>query len=157
MPDIKKEAPVSQKTPPTSTATTANKTADPNAPKLESTGVTKTPTGETEKADSSTDKSGVITGDKAQQQEAMDNKEERVEEASNEPFEKHFSSIEGEVLQGDSFRITLKRGNRTIKIPVPVTGSNNITILANTFRLIKEVQNTATEKELYEKFNAFVS
>lgn len=153
MPEISKsdvKPPVSQqKSPDTgTTSTSANKTADPNAPKMESTGAVKTPTGQTVKASESvnkaTEKSGVVTG-------------ERTSSAtSNEPFEKSFSSIKGEILQGDSFRITLQRGNRTIRIPVPIQGSDNIVVLKNTFKLIEEMLATPTEKELDEKFHSFV-
>lgn len=146
----KTELPPSQKPNPNVPTTGAsNKTADPNAPKVESTGVVKSPTGQTVKASqpspSTPQKTGVITGDKASKTE------------SPEPFEKSFSSIKGEVLQGDSFRITLQRGNKTIRIPVPIEGSNNIVTISNTFKLIEEVLNTSTEKELDEKFHGFIA
>lgn len=112
-------------------------------PKIESTGAVKDTSGQTIKASETTNKDGVITGDK-------------TSKASNEPFEKSFSSIEGEALQGDSFRITLKRGRKTIRIPVPITGSDNVTTLTNTFNLIKKMLETPSEKELEETFGSFV-
>lgn len=139
------KAPVTQKNPP-NTGTT-NKTVDPNAPKLESTGMTKTPSGTQAKAGESVNKTGVVTGDKSGDSKKSENLE---------PLEKSFSSIEGEILQGDSFRITLKRGNKTIRIPVPIEGANNVIVLDNTFRIIKAVLEAKTEKELNEKFAAFV-
>lgn len=128
------------------TGTTDNKptTTTTNTPKIESTGAVKSPTGNTVKAAESVNKTGVITGDKTSTP------------TSNEPFEKTFSSIKGEVLQGDSFRITIQRGNKTIRIPVPIEGSNNIVTISNTFKLIEEILNVATEKELDEKFHSFV-
>lgn len=130
------------------TGTTDNKpSATPTStPKVESTGVAKSPTGNTVKAGESVNKSGVVTGDKAP-----------AKATPNEPFEKSFSSVKGEVLQGDSFRITLQRGNKTIRIPVPIEGSNNIVTISNTFKLIEEILNVATEQELDEKFHSFVA
>jgi hypothetical protein len=136
-------APPSQKNVNTGT-TDKPSTTTTNSPKIESTGAVKSPTGNTVKAAESVNKTGVITGDKTSTP------------TSNDPFEKSFSSIKGEVLQGDSFRITLKRGNKTIRMPVPIEGTNNIIVLSNTFKLIEEMLNIATEKELDEKFHSFV-
>lgn len=143
----------------------------PETPKIESTGSVKSTTGNTVKADESVNKTGVITGDKlspeeqkrlsaeeaaAKSAEEQKTPEQTKSQTSNEPFEKSFSSIKGEVLQGDSFRITMKRGNKTIRIPVPIEGSNNIVTISNTFKLIEEILNVTTEKELDEKFHSFV-
>src|SRR4051794_36429481 len=119
--------PPSQKNINTGTTDSKPSATPTNAPKIEATGAVKSPTGNTVKTDESVNKTGVITGDKT-----------AAKITSNEPFEKTFSNIKGEVLQGDSFRITLQRGNKTIRIPVPIEGSNNIVTISNTFKLIEE-------------------
>lgn len=147
MPEANKShlsAPVSQKADPNAETSKQNTVKD--NPKMESTGAVKSPSGQTVKASESVNKDGVITGDKTSKSTSE----------SNEPFEKSFSSIEGEALQGDSFRIILQRGRKTIRIPVPITGSDNIVTITNVFKLIKEVLETPTEKELEEKFGSFV-
>lgn len=138
--------PPSQKNVNTGTTDSKPSATPTNSPKIESTGAVKSPTGNTVKASESVNRTGVITGDKT-----------TTKSTSNEPFEKSFSSIKGEVLQGDSFRITLQRGNKTIRIPVPIEGSNNIVTISNTFKLIEEILNVATEKELDEKFHSFIA
>ena len=138
-------------------------------PKATSTGTVKNPTtGSSVKSGESVAKSGVITGDKTEKSPTEESKAantpttkalaEQKREAENkesETLEKSFE-IHGEALQGDSFRITAKRGNVTLAIPVPIEGSNNVVTLTNTFKLIDEIQKSSTRKELEDKFGAFV-
>lgn len=138
------------------------------SPKTTSTGTVKNPaTGSTKAA---SEREGVITGDrkgedpKTESQIAntptaktlAEEKREAENQESDEQLPKGFSEISGEVLQGDSFRITIKRGNTTMFIPVPVTGTSNVIVLDNTFRIIKAIQEAKNPKELQDKFASFV-
>lgn len=165
----KVDLPASQKAPLSGPPSkTANAAANVNAPKTTSTGTVQNPqTGSTVKANESVNKTGVVTGDKkppedekakeeTPQEKANREQRELAEEEENKPLEGKFSEIKGEVLQGDSFRISLTRGNKVVQIPVPLESTRDVITLDNTFKIISEVMNAKTEKEIDEKFHAFV-
>lgn len=75
---------------------------------------------------------------------------------AKKPLDKNLSMVKGEIMQGDSFRLTVKRGNITLMLPVPVEGSRNVVILDNTFRIVDAILNAESEDELRDKFASFV-
>lgn len=98
----------------------------------------------------------------AKKEEAADKKEledsTKAEEARlTEPFEASNVKIKGELLQGDSFRVNVTKGNLTIHIPVPVEGTNNVNVLKSAFRLIEEAIEVKNEKEMRAKFGSLIS
>jgi hypothetical protein len=167
MPENKSPMPASQKAPLTNTS---NQTNVAGANKTTESGSIKdSQTGNTLAANQTTNREGVVTGDKTAKEESMTAntpttkaiaEEERTKEnapnANEEPLDAGVSELKGEILQGDSFRITVTRGNKTLLIPVPVEGSKNVTILDNTFRIIKGIMEAKNGRELDDKFASFV-
>lgn len=112
--------------------------------KRDETGTIKNTSGNSKKANESAKTSGVVTGDKTA------NKEPEPLEASN-------VKVEGEVLQGDSFRINVTRGALTMHIPVPIEGTNNVQTLNNAMKLVSKALELNHEKEMRDTFGSLIA
>lgn len=170
MPEPTKPNITSQKLPGGSTESSKPAAANANVPKANEGGTVKSPTtGSTLNAASTeTKKEGVITGDKSQTAKTESQiantptskavaEQKRVEESkSSEPVDKNITEFKGEILQGDSFMITFKRGPMTFQIPVPLQSKDDVVVMDNTFRIIDSILNTGNKKELEEKFASFI-
>jgi len=153
-PNNKVEAPASAKTSSVDTSKQTNVAGAGN--KTNESGSVKSPqTGSTLSANQSETKAASMAAN-TPTTKAVAESARTANNQQSEKLDSGISELKGEVLQGDSFRITLKRGNKTLLIPVPITGSDNVVILDNTFRIISEVMKASTEKELSDKFASFV-
>lgn len=122
-------------------------------PKMDATGVLKNPvTGKDAKAGES---------NPAVDKHANTAKSSDAVRAQNPPrdtraLDKNYSSIKGEILQGDSFQITLTRGDVELKIPVPMECQRDLVTLDNTFTIISKILEAGTRADLDETFAAYL-
>jgi hypothetical protein len=138
--------------------------ADPNAPKVTSTGAVKDPqSGSTLSASAKDPTAKEGKENNPSNQPTISPKTSAAAAAvaaapkDTRPLDKNFSEVSGEILQGDSYRLTLKRGDVTFHIPVSMETTRDLYTLDNTFKIVSEILKAANRDELHEKFESFIA
>lgn len=73
------------------------------------------------------------------------------------PLSGNITDLKGEILQGDSFRLSFKIDDVSFQIPISMETSRDLYTLDNTFKIVAEIAKAANRSVLDEKFKSFVS